>query len=487
MSTSEPKVNAWIYLREDDPAGSSYKTAGSSYQNLIDYKVYNSTDMVSICWVNIVPTSDTTVPASDTTVPTSDTTVPQKGKDTRYTVQLEDKIHPDGSTNQQYMEWLIQDARAINPNIKVLVMLGFGADEITQMFSGPETGWPQVASDFAANLVKYLETYGLDGFDVDWEWPLSDAGNSQQFATLFTAIRAAFTATGKQYYLTLSPASVGTLDAPTINSSFDFVNLQLYSGFTCPGEYVQAGVDESLLAYGVKFEPNSGVAYQTAQQAADHYAPGCTDKPGYSIYTTWRLNSGNFQYEQAQQMILYQLVKGITGPSFDDAGIIGAAGNPPISQLVVRSGEVLNAIKATSAGAFQGNPVSYELLQHGGDSGHADTITLDPGDTITTISGYTGNWFGWSCVLQITLTTANNKVHGPYGTMDHASYKTPFTHTAPPSQSLVAFRGSTVNVPLAGGGNTDIIATLEPVFGADNQVSAAAPPPQPASEALAAV
>lgn len=468
MSGSEPNVNAWIFLLEDDPAGSSYKTPGSSYQNLIDYGVYGSTDMVSICWVNTVATSSTTIPAGDGST---------------FTVQLQSGTHPDGSTNQQYMDWLIQDARKANPNIKLVVMLGYGDDEITQIFSGPKSGWQQAATDFANNLVAYLRHYGLDGFDVDWEAPLSSSGTPEQFQLLFTAIRQAFDATGKRYYLTLSPAAVGTLDAGTINASFDFVNLQLYSGFTCPGEFVSAGVNAGLLAYGAKFEPNNGVPYQTAQQAAAFYAPSCPGQQrSYSIFTNWRLNSNNFQYEQAQQMILYQLVNGIPGPSFDDTNIVGAAGNPPISQLVVRSGEVLDAIQATNTGSFQGNPVSYQLLQHGGDGGNAVTIDVASGDPIVTVSGYTGTWFGWQCVLQITLTTQGGTVHGPYGTMANASSRTPFSYTAPQGQSIVAFRGSTVNVPLAGGGNTDIIATLEPSFGAAAPSASAT---EPRADALA--
>jgi hypothetical protein len=385
------------------------------------------------------------------------------------------------------MDWLIQDARSANPNIKLLVTLGYGSDEITQIFAGPQSGWQQAATAFADNLVAYLQNYGLDGFDVDWEAPLSDNGTSQQFQLLFTAIRQAFNATGKRYYLTLSPAAVGTLDAGTINSSFDFVNLQLYSGFTCPGEFLSAGVNQDLLAYGAKFEPNNGVPYQTAQQAVAFYAPSCGDQLQYSIFTNWRLNSGNFQYEQAQQMILYQLVNGIPGPSFDDTSIIGAAGNPPISQLVVRSGEVLDAIQATNTGSFQGNPVSYQLLQHGGSSGGSQTIDVASGDPIVTVSGYTGNWYGWECVLQITLTTQGGTVYGPYGTMGGALSSTPFSYTAPPGQSIVAFRGSTVHVPLAGGGSTDVIATLEPSFGAPASSGSATEQAEPAAAALAGV
>jgi hypothetical protein len=444
MSTPSKSVNAWIFLAEDEPSGTSYKSPTSSYQSLITYGVYNYLDMVNICFANTVPTSATTVPAGDGST---------------YTIELQTATHPDGYTNQDYMDWLIQDARNTNPNIKVLITLGYGANEFTQIFSSDPSQWQQNATDYANNLVAYLKNYDLDGFDVDWESPVSSTTPKKQFEILFTAIRTAFNAQGRPYYLTLSPAAVGTLDASTVNSAFDFVNLQLYSGFTFASEFIKAGVEKSLLAYGAKFEPNGGVPYQDAQQAYKGYVSG-----GYNVVTQWRLNSNDYQYEQAQQMILYQLVYGPAGTSFNDAPIVGAAGNPLISQLAIRSGEVLDAIQATNSGTFEQTPVQYVLQQHGGNGGSASTVTIPNGDAVAEVSGYTGIWFGWSCVLQITITTRNGKVFGPFGTMSNASSKTPFSYAAPQGQSIVAFSGTIENVPLAGGGMTDIIASLDAVY-----------------------
>lgn len=445
MATQTTSVNAWIFLLEDEPKDTNYFSPNSSYQSLIRYGVYGSTDIVSICWVNTVPTSATTVPPGDGST---------------CTVQLQEKTHPGGETNQVYMERVIADSRRVNPNVRVLVMLGYGANEITQIFGGDKRKWPQEANAFARNLLTYLKHYGLDGFDVDWESPLSGKGDPSQFAMLFGAIREQFNTQDKYYYLTLSPAAVGTLDAQTVNSAFDFVNLQLYSGFTTPREFLKAGVSKDLLAYGAKFEPNESQPYQNAQQAYQGYVEG-----GYKVVTQWRLNSNDFQYEQAQQMILYQLVHGIPGPSFDDSPIIGAAGNPLISQIVIRSGEVLDAIQATNAGTFEDTPVQYTLLQHGGNGGHPSTCHIAADDAVVEVSGFTGWWFGWNCVLQITIKTRNGQVFGPFGTMVHASEQQPFAAVAPQGQSVLAFSGSVVRVPVAGGGETDIVASLGVTFG----------------------
>ncbi len=187
----------------------------------------------------------------------------------------------------------------------------------------------------------------------------------------------------------------------------------------------------------------------------------------------WRFNSGNFQFEQAQFMILYQLFNPPTGNSFDDAPIIGAAGNPNITQLTIRSGNVLDAIQAVNTGTgsynFGTQPPRtkigvFTLPQHGGNSGGSETINIPQDDPIVSISGYTGVWYGWQCVLQLTLTGKSGTTYGPFGTMAGAAGKTPFTQSAPQGQSVVAFSGTTVTVPLAGGSETAIIASLNAVF-----------------------
>lgn len=141
----------------------------------------------------------------------------------------------------------------------------------------------------------------------------------------------------------------------------------------------------------------------------------------------------------------------VSGASFNDTGMALMSGSP-ITQMVVRSGDVLNAIQATNG--------TWTMPQHGGDSGAATSFTLDAGDSIVEVSGYTGTWFGWNCVLQLTLKTKAGKTYGPYGSMAHATSQVAFSYTAPQGQALLAFYGTTVNVPLADGSRTDIIASL---------------------------
>jgi hypothetical protein len=287
MNAQTPMVNAWIFMNEDEPHGTNYNSPNSCYQALIQNNVYQSVDIVYLCFVSTTPTGPNTIPSGD---------------GSSYTITTGSVSHPGGLTNQDYMEYILRDARANNPNSKVAVTLVYGdGNVLANIFPNPAQPDQQSADNFAANLLAYLRYYGLDGFDIDWESPLSDQTTVDQFRLLINAIGAQFKQqTDKHFYLTLSPAAVGNLDAGAVNANMDFINLQLYSGFTFPGDFTQAGVNASLFAYGAKFE--SG--FQTAQAAYDDNQANYQ----YSIFTNWRLNSDNYQFEQTQQQQLYQLV-----------------------------------------------------------------------------------------------------------------------------------------------------------------------------------
>ncbi|HEX8394446.1 MAG TPA: glycoside hydrolase family 18 protein [Longimicrobium sp.] len=286
MPSTTPRVNAWIFLNEDEPSGTNYQSSNSCYQTLIKNHVYQSVDMLFLCFVTTMPTSPTTVPAGD---------------GSSYTISTGSVSHPGGLTNEQYLKWIIRDARASKPGIKIGVTLNWGDGSLlANIFPNPNAPDQASADKFAANLVAYLQAYGLDGFDIDWESPICDDTTQQQFSLLINAIGTQFRKQSRKLYLTLSPASVGNLDAAAVNANVDFVNLQLYSGFTRPADFTAAGVKAALFAYGAKWE--SG--YQTAQQAfkdnVAHYR--------YPAFTAWRLNSDNYPFEQAQQQALYSLV-----------------------------------------------------------------------------------------------------------------------------------------------------------------------------------
>ena len=278
-------VNAWIFLNEDEPRGTTYNSPTSCYQTLIKNNVYQSVDLLYLCFATTIPTSAKSIPPGD---------------GSSYTIEMGASNHRDGLTNQDYMNYIIRDSKKSNPNIKIAMTLEYGnANVLSQIFPDPANPDQQSADNFAANLMAYLKHYAIDGFDLDWESPICDTTTQAQFRLLIDAIGAQFKRQkDKHYYLTLSPASPGNLDVGAVNRNVDFLNLQLYSGFTSPSDY--SGVNADLFAYGAKFE--SG--YQTAQQAYDDNNANYH----YSVFTQWRLNSGNYQFEQTQQQELHSLV-----------------------------------------------------------------------------------------------------------------------------------------------------------------------------------
>ncbi|HDR9500481.1 glycosyl hydrolase family 18 protein [Burkholderia cepacia] len=450
MANLQNGINAWIFLNEDEPPQTNYNSPESCYQSLIDCKVYDSANFLGIAFFEVVPAAQGS------------------------TIQIGNASHSGGLTNQDYLNFVLRDARQVNPGIKFLATMVYsGANTLAAVFSGG--GDPQTqAANFANNLVTYLQNNGMNGLDIDWEGDVSDKMTRAQFQILFSAIRAEFDRQPVKYYLSFTPAwPTSSIDYATVNSQFDFVSPQFYDG-TPLSDFLDAGISPSRIGYGAQFEPGNSAPNASAQQVwsmvSEGFSSGGT-RYDYQDIFVWRFNSGNFQFEQAQFMILDQLGNPPTSNAFDDTSIISAAGNPNLTRVTIRSGDVLNAVQAVNTGTgpyntgTQGTGTGiFTLLQHGGNSGTAQVINIPLDDPIVSISGYTGVWYGWQCVLQLTLTGKSGATYGPFGSMAGSTARNGFVQSAPVGQSVVGFSGSTVTVPLAGGSQTAILATLNAVF-----------------------
>src|SRR5690606_34623164 len=79
-----------------------------------------------------------------------------------------------------------------NPDLKVMIAIGgWGADGFSDMALTPES-----RAKFIASAKTFIQTYGLDGMDMDWEYPgISGAGtkarpeDTQNFTTLMKGLR----------------------------------------------------------------------------------------------------------------------------------------------------------------------------------------------------------------------------------------------------------------------------------------------------------
>ncbi|WP_417446654.1 glycosyl hydrolase family 18 protein [Kangiella sp.] len=447
MQKKSNGMYAWILLGENNPSGTNYNDSISCYQTLNRFNVYQTLDAVNLCFFVTVKRTD------------GSWTIELGNKDQTYpSNQPGNNTHP---STQDYMEYVIRDAKAANPNMLFLATLGYNEGVLSNIFSGSDdsTG----ATNFANNLVEYLADNNLDGFDLDWEYPVPNSITSEQFSLLFNAIRKAFDASSRKYYLTISPAGTGSMVAEVVNQTTDWLNVQAY-GPTSKEDYTNIGIDEDLLSFGAKYESTSSydiAPYQTPQQAHSEFLDYSSAKT-----CTWRLNSGNYQSEQAYQLIYSQLVRGM-GLPFDDSDILGAIGSPVLEQLVIRHGDVINAIQTANSAPFTFNnqtvQIDYSLLLHGSETGTVDAITIPSNDSLVAVTISRGTWFGWQCVVQVLFECQSGQQYGPFGTMHYATNIQKQTYKQE-GKSLVGFKGRLVKVPLSNLPDSNIVADLEPIF-----------------------
>ena len=116
-----------------------------------------------------------------------------------------------------------------NPNLKVVLSVGgWGAGNFSEMAADANH-----RKKFAQNCVAAVKQYGLDGIDIDWEYPSSSsAGISSSpqdisnFTLLMKDLRAAL---GNDKLLTIATyAGVKYYDFKNVTQYLDFVNIMTY-------------------------------------------------------------------------------------------------------------------------------------------------------------------------------------------------------------------------------------------------------------------
>ena len=326
-ATPAQAVGAWIEVDDDgdyDDHQFNYYSPSGPFQALITNKVYECVDILSICFIDTVRVGKDTVPSS-----TSGAT----GWTQQFTGgQHQLGKHQDGAppfpyTNQDYFEWIVRDAKAAKQDMRITVTLLFGVNGACPLFQVfqdkngddvPVSEYPTVCKEFALNLIQFLDHYGINGIDIDWEAEITGMG-TPRFTALFNAIGEQFKLAEqndptKDYILTISPASTTGLDsacADVINCHFYAVNFQLYHDSLLNESFSDLGVNENIFAYGACFESDSQCPPQQAPDAQGAYNDNRQNynaPNGYSQYMMWRLNSSNWVFEQAQQKALYALV-----------------------------------------------------------------------------------------------------------------------------------------------------------------------------------
>lgn len=134
----------------------------------------------------------------------------------------------DGTLNEIANPWKLRDyvERAHARGIAVLISVGgWGWDEEFEELAAASASRAQ----FVADVTGMVEEYGLDGADIDWEYP-DPGASADAFISLMAELRAALPA---DMLLTAAVAAVGPgADGvlPATFGSVDFLNVMAYDG-----------------------------------------------------------------------------------------------------------------------------------------------------------------------------------------------------------------------------------------------------------------
>ncbi|MEJ5054848.1 glycoside hydrolase family 18 protein [Sphingobacterium sp. MYb382] len=122
-----------------------------------------------------------------------------------------------------------------HPHLKVMLSIGgWGSGRFSEMAADATN-----RAKFAKDCMRVVKEFGLDGIDIDWEYPTSSAAgisnspaDTDNFTLLMRDIRQAI---GKKNLLTLATASNGKYIAfGDINPYVDFVNIMTYDSGNPP-------------------------------------------------------------------------------------------------------------------------------------------------------------------------------------------------------------------------------------------------------------
>lgn len=363
-----------------------------------------------------------------------------------------------------YITWEPSIQRVLS-NGDVAYLQSRGIQVALSVTGNGSLGWSNIPESQNAAFAQWvrdnlIDKYHLDGIDVDDEFP---EGNNP--SALFKTVQALRQALPNRIISKALWRDHASFRQTGMAELLDFGCTMCYGWDTEQikqevNTYKSEGLPYNKLCIGVQAGP-SGQGWMTSLQTTHDLTQWAMDNHLLGMML--------FSYSQDIQQFTFSpqhtkpypspddhlwqkaIVETMKGTWFDDTDAARAA-NSPITKMRIRCGDVLNAIQATNG--------QRAMPQHGGDSGGASEWTLGPNDRIVQVSGYTGTWFGWTCVAQLTFKTRAGKTYGPFGSMANVTSKTPFSYTAGANEHVLAFYGSTINVPLADGSRTDIISSL---------------------------
>jgi len=170
------------------------------------------------------------------------------------------RLQEDQPDEANRLSLLTKVAREVNPDVKILISLGWGMND-----------WTYISQDynrenrFPASVVDLIRQYGLDGFDIDDESIGGSSGSISQndfngvIQNIRDALDRASRKDGKPYYLTITPAFGNAQVSQKNVHNFDLINVQCYgeTDYTlCSGkafpDITSLGYPKDKIAWGIR-------------------------------------------------------------------------------------------------------------------------------------------------------------------------------------------------------------------------------------------
>ncbi|XP_042232701.1 chitotriosidase-1-like [Homarus americanus] len=157
--------------------------------------------------------------------------------------------------------------RSRNPQVKLLLGLGGWTDSRSDKYSRLVSNSQRRAA-FTAHVVRFLQDYGFDGLDLDWEYPAyqSSAADKEGFRLWVEELRTAFSPRGLLLTAAVS-ASKSVIDRgydePAVATALDQIHLMTYDFH---------GSWEKQVAHHAPLFPVPGQSHQfSADFAVNHW------------------------------------------------------------------------------------------------------------------------------------------------------------------------------------------------------------------------
>lgn len=183
-----------------------------------------------------------------------------------------------------------------NPDLKVILSIGgWGSGRFSEMAADSVN-----RNQFAADCKRVIDEFGLDGVDIDWEYPTSSSAgissspeDTDNYTLLMRDIRANI---GNDKSLTLAtPGNAKYYDFPAILPYVDFINIMSYDIGSVPfhqsplypSKHSKLSADEALKAHLA-----AGIPKEKLTLGLPFYGRGFKEYPDYMDYKDLEVRPG---------------------------------------------------------------------------------------------------------------------------------------------------------------------------------------------------